>query len=748
MKVDFLGQKRKIKLIAASISIVAVLALVGLNQYYFGYLNSFFQGFLDSYSEQQAQTTEPRLNIVALIREVNADVRQKPVEGDRWYVAEADGQIVLGDAVYTGEISSATIQMANGGVVFLDEKTLVIFDSYDGATIPNVASGTAKLHIDGTTKIAISGTVTEFIGSNSDLSIASDQEKSSVTMTSGSAVMITGGEKQDLRTNVATDVPASPNDDSEKTKVSGLLASVALPGSFASPTDKLSALRSGHLKLGTPFPELPGIFKKNSNVPVPHQTDAEMIAGLKSTTESKTDTKDDADLIHTHILLFKEVYQKIRGNLYTTKPPLKSVRDSITVFWPEALKSAESLQLSQQESFNNIWYNKMAIGNSHTINLWPIGLSYWRLKNSDGAISKTGTVLVKPAVDYSMAPVVSALHECVAISKTSQAELRFDLLGTKHKPAGWLLEGRNDTFFGDYPKFIRVNTPYLKIPLKKEGQYFFRLRAVAKSGQLSQFSKPAVVIAYQPAEHVKPQKQEPAVPLADKSSNDSTPDRKISSVEASPPVGYNCTGYTTSPPLLGQAELKELPPVIEIQYNAGRESLNVVPHFEWLPIPGAKGYQVMIFHKGDPKGDSKTPVWEEFTAGQDYNWFQFQPGDYEIAVLGVNSDLKTAPPQEFLPMSIRLAPPKEIRIITSNLATDGSRTEVTISWSGHSASSQYEVQLDSSSRFRHPQKIFSSYYRTSWVSRAPGVKYVRVRSLNKAGAPVSDFSKVVKFSID
>jgi hypothetical protein len=78
-----------------------------------------------------------------------------------WYEAKAASDVFQGDAVYSGKSTDIEVQMKSGGQLALGEETLVIFDSIDGVTIPDLARGNIRLRISGELKISVSGEISQ-----------------------------------------------------------------------------------------------------------------------------------------------------------------------------------------------------------------------------------------------------------------------------------------------------------------------------------------------------------------------------------------------------------------------------------------------------------------------------------------------------------------------------------------------------------------------------------------------------------
>ena len=94
---------------------------------------------------------------VAKIVGINGDTRYQPLTEEDWYKAKIAADIFSGDAIYSGANSDALIEMGYGGHISMGEETLVVFDSRDGVTVPDVTRGNVRLKISGDMRISISG---------------------------------------------------------------------------------------------------------------------------------------------------------------------------------------------------------------------------------------------------------------------------------------------------------------------------------------------------------------------------------------------------------------------------------------------------------------------------------------------------------------------------------------------------------------------------------------------------------------
>ena len=64
---------------------------------------------------------------VATLSGIAGDVRTKPERATDWFIAQAEGELMLGDAVYSGRDSKSIVRMASGGVLEMGANTLVVF---------------------------------------------------------------------------------------------------------------------------------------------------------------------------------------------------------------------------------------------------------------------------------------------------------------------------------------------------------------------------------------------------------------------------------------------------------------------------------------------------------------------------------------------------------------------------------------------------------------------------------------------
>ncbi|MDX9730284.1 MAG: hypothetical protein RBT63_00800, partial [Bdellovibrionales bacterium] len=461
-------------------------------------------GFL--FSKPVAQTEDP-LNVVAVIREREQDVRQKPMEEEEWYIAEREADVVLGDAVYSGSQSSAEVQMVAGGTIVLGEETLVVFDSFDGVTVPDVARGQVRLQLNGQMRVAISGEMTEFMGSQSELLVdVADGAASKVQVVAGSVEVSVGsklgskgqpgatGQRQTLSVGEETLIPKSEVSPQRAARIQSALMP---PVGKAISSEKLSARRAGRAKTMAPAPlaekaaELPpvNVPVEPTLDPVPPVAEAMVEANNDVVPEIHPETLEQETVVQealpeapeafevaqkevyqARILKLEEAYQKVKGNTYTPRSGVRTIEEPIRLAWT-GVKPEEKVrvQISRSPSFENSWYNELVSGSEVVVGKWRAGKNHWRVARiQEGAEDATqwsdaGVVTVDPMVDRAVSPVVTVPQGRIPLVRSSgkkgavsvaKARLRFDLAGGQKNAAGWLVQGATDQTFSKKSRYV------------------------------------------------------------------------------------------------------------------------------------------------------------------------------------------------------------------------------------------------------------------------------------------------------
>jgi len=170
-------------------------------------LYSFFavEGFLDSDGLARREQ-------VGEIRAQSNDVRHKADGSFVWYRSKLSQSIRIGDTVFSGERSTALVQLKKGGDLTLGENSLVTFREIEREKITDLNWGNFRIKVDGSVKVAVNGTISEIAGSDSELQVlVSKHQKPQVRLIKGNATLKSKG-KVAVQLNRATPFALDPQE--------------------------------------------------------------------------------------------------------------------------------------------------------------------------------------------------------------------------------------------------------------------------------------------------------------------------------------------------------------------------------------------------------------------------------------------------------------------------------------------------------------------------------------------------------
>lgn len=458
--------------------------------FYFGVLPPFSFG-------EKKNPTEP----IAHVRTFTNDVRQKPVEEEAWYRAEANGEILRGDAIYSGSLSSSEVQMASGGILDLGEETLVIFDDIDGVTIPDVARGRVKLQVKGNMRIAISGEMTDFSAVDSELMVVVDKSNRKAIQAVKGNTKINGkslgnGERIEL----------APSADGVRRlhvqipKISDLTSQVSASQRRREIAGKPAA---------TPAPAKPTPTPTPVPTPTPTPTPTPVPTPVPTPTPTPTPPLKVGEGTvpeYKRPLKVQELYKRKGKRGLVERRGLKTIKQPIPLKWQGAEPTEPVyVQVAKTADFSKGVIEKKVMGSAAVLEQWSPGVNHWRVSRDKQQWSKPSIVKVQPIISEQAEPVVDAKESTLVLQKDRvQAQLRFRDRKVE-KTRGWVLQGsRSPGFETQATKTMWVTQPHAEVPLEKLGGYYFRVRSVDKEGVISKFSEPLLVDVTKPLPKPKP----------------------------------------------------------------------------------------------------------------------------------------------------------------------------------------------------------------------------------------------------
>ena len=156
----------------------------------------------------------------------------------------------------------------------------------------------------------------------------------------------------------------------------------------------------------------------------------------------------------------------------------------------------------------------------------------------------------------------------------------------------------------------------------------------------------------------------------------------------------------------------------------------------WLSVDGAEKYKVKV---------SWADKSEEFiTEAPHWLWRRPRLGRVTVTVTALRGNEQSA--DSSVELNVILASPVVTKSELEPQPEDA-KPSVSLAWISHKLASHTEIQIASDSRFTNPQKLTFDGDSANVAIDEPGVKYFRLRSLNAQGWPVSRYSTPVSLEV-
>lgn len=452
---------------------------------------------------------------IARVVQTSADVRQKPDNLDEWFRAETNGNVVKGDAIYSGINSSADVKMNSGAEIEIQDEVLVIFDGDNQISIPDQARGMVRLQFEPGAKLSFSGQVSQVSGGKGAQSVGA----AILTVKSGAAQISTPeggfrkferGEKIELNikiseTKMLKSVPVSRQSLSKARGKSVSPSAVSPVAGFQKPIQAPSlSAPSDSVESDTTQAAVAEANQPAPIIPLPE---------VQEPVVARPPIPTDAEHNHHHVYLLKELYQRKGKLLLEARSMPKYVRARVNLTWadtPDRKPGQDAvIQVSSSEDFSKPWLE----GVSKTANLghssWPLGENFWRVSYDKLNWSQPKKVSLSADFDRARRPKIISQQSELSLpnagpsrrnSRTVKvsADLEFRENG-KVPPIAWVLHAADkEDFHPLATKMILVSGRKIKIPLKRIGRFYFRVQGVNKDGQLSGYSPTKVVSVVAP----------------------------------------------------------------------------------------------------------------------------------------------------------------------------------------------------------------------------------------------------------
>lgn len=406
---------------------------------------------------------------VARVMSIDGDARYQPTAERNWFQAKVASDVFSGDAIYSGERTDVGVEMKSGGQLALGEETLVIFDSIDGVTVPDLTRGNIKLRILGDMKISISGDVTHFsagAGGESEVLISIDEaSKGKIQVLSGRPRI--KAPKQDSK---YLDPGSSLEFLVRKLRLSSR-KKIDLPDTSADKT---------------------AVAGNESKEPKPLPTPIEPVY------ENPAPVVRLTKIVHT--LTKSDMYQQQKGLRLKPKTNLPFIQAPGLLRWTggngiKTFVQVTKVKENEKPDFTNSWYNEPAPGQDLAMMNWRPGRNAWRVSLDGQSWSEPAEVDVSLRYAVGREPVLTVENPKVAFPNPVVYMQMRD--GSGRKMSGWIIEGGRDKGF---KKTVSVwaESSKLIVPVSKLGKYYFRVRSVDEHGEVSVVSNVTEVTVEKP----------------------------------------------------------------------------------------------------------------------------------------------------------------------------------------------------------------------------------------------------------
>lgn len=466
--------------------------------------------------------TENQATAIAVVVQTTADVRQKPEALDEWFRAEPEGDVVTGDAIYSGSDSSAEIKMKSGAEISLQDEVLVIFDGENQISIPDEARGMIRLQLEPGSKLSFSGQVSANSSGDGIVSAANgmavvkvQRGTARISEKNGGFRKFERGQSLELKIKASEAKNLSESVSSKSLSKSRGQSVATLAKIPQQPVPAEALVKPAPPPVATPV-AVP------AEMPVQKQMDQPVVA-LPPILEK-------TDYAYKHTWLLRERYQRKGKQSLEVRSLPRGTRARISLSWQDSTSRLPGqdayIQVSNSVDFSKPWLE--AISKSATLDhgFWPLGESYWRVSYDKINWSPPGKVLLSADFDLKRRPTISSRYSVLTLphkkpskrnakrQKTASGQpVALDLLfgdasGQQDSPVAWVLQAtESENFLPQLTKTILVPNKKITIPLKRIGRYFFRVQTVSKQGKLSAFSATKTIAVVAP----KPRKPEPVI---------------------------------------------------------------------------------------------------------------------------------------------------------------------------------------------------------------------------------------------
>lgn len=118
------------------------------------------------------ESEENTANVIGHIRLQRNDTRLRPGNSMTWRATDRSKRSVrIGDAVFAGDNSYASITLSRGSEITIGENSMVVFREFQGQGLPNLENGNFRISVNGSVSVAVSGEIVNLEGQESEVQI-------------------------------------------------------------------------------------------------------------------------------------------------------------------------------------------------------------------------------------------------------------------------------------------------------------------------------------------------------------------------------------------------------------------------------------------------------------------------------------------------------------------------------------------------------------------------------------------------
>lgn len=453
-----------------------------------------FENLFNSHSSSESQIT------IGNIVEQKNDTRLKRTNSFAWLPSYEKAKVQGGDSVFTGEDSTAEIQLFRGDALILQPNSLVSFKSVDGVSIPRLDLGTFRIESKGKVVVSIRGKVTEITGNHSSIELVLEPEKpAAMRVTEGTA-----------KIEFAEEAPIE-----------------------LTPTEELQVI-------GPAIPEVDFVEEKLAEEPTRPRIEPDRNIVLSSQDQSE-------------VILFQKVedlYDEPAPNLLVLKKdPSDQPRDIFRTWSPAKDLKARWIQISDSPDFTKAKTFSIPSTEDGKF-LFPqvnAGSNFWRLSMNQILWSNHLEFKVKRQLRGSPPPPPWRSRTLLLTEEVVAFNLHIPKVGSA---IGYILESSDRS---DFPPVQTKLTwsPNGEFPLEfpDPKTIYFRHRTINQQKEVSAFSSDYALEVVLP-----PPPKLPAITAETKTTEPAQPEREVASTSEFNPLEDVGQQKVSLPPLMDETE--------------------------------------------------------------------------------------------------------------------------------------------------------------------------------------------------